>query len=447
MPLPKRSAIALSVLGLAPNLSPAAGFALIEQSSSSLGTAFAGAAASAQDASTVYFNPAGMTYLQGRQTSVALHFIQPSVKFNDDGSSASGGNGGDGGESGIVPNFYYVMDINPDVRFGLGINVPFGLATEYANDWQGRYQAVKSEVETLNINPSLAFNINPQWSFGMGANFQYFKATLTNAIDISTICLALERGGRLPSGTCAGAGLNTPQTAATDGFSDLSGSSWGVGYNLGLIYAPREGTRLGLAYRSEIRHTLDGNADFTLPSAANAIPTFARAFTDTAAFATINLPDTLSLSLSHQLNDAWTLLADYTRTGWSSYDRLVVDFENPYKSSSTEVNNWDDSNRYSLGATFAPGRRWIYRAGLAYEDAPVPSAEMRSARIPDGSRTWAAIGLGYRTAGSLSIDVGYAHLFVNDDDINRVIEQTGNRLKGSFDSRVDILSAQLNWAL
>jgi len=414
-----------SLVILGSSTSHAAGFALIEQGVSGLGNAYAGAAASAEDASTIFFNPAGMTLLDGQQIVAGLHIIKPSTKFTDNGSSAVGGNGGDAGKLGLIPNLYYVTDIGNDMKFGFGIGVPFGLSTEYNDDWQGRYQAVKSSVEAININPSLAFKVNPQWAIGLGANIQYFKAELTSAIDFSAIT-----GGTLP--------------AETDGFADITGSSWGFGYNLGVLFSPNEATRIGLAYRSQVKQSLDGDADFTLPAGAASLAT---TFADTGISGDIDLPSTLSLSLFHQFNDTWALLADVTRTGWSSYQELRIEYDSGGLPPSVEENEWEDNNRYSIGVNFTPNQTWIYRAGVAYDETAVPSAELRSARIPGNDRTWLALGLGYQMSKNLAVDVGYAHLFVKDADINRLVEATNNLLRGSYESSVDILSAQIVWSL
>ncbi len=435
--------IALTGLALGAPVSHAGGFALIEQGVKGLGNAYAGAAASAEAASTIFFNPAGMTLLDGSQVVVGLHIIKPSTKFTDDGSKStitglntSGGNGGDAADLAVIPNLFLVADINDEVKLGLGISVPFGLGTNYDKDWKGRYQAVETAVEVININPSLAFKVNPQWSVGLGANIQYFKAKLTNAVDFSTACL-----GTPLAPNCGALGLGTPQNPATDGFADITGTSWGFGYNLGVLFAPSEATRIGLAYRSQVKHSLDGTAEFTLPAAAQ--PVFGSTFANTDISGDIDLPSTLSLSVFHQLTDAWALLADITRTGWSSYDTLVIDFDNNLKDSE-EKNNWEDVNRYSVGVNFTPNQTWIYRAGIAFDESPVPSAELRSARSPGSDRTWLALGLGYQVAKNLTLDFGYAHLFAKDADINRESARR-DLLKGSYESNVDIFSGQVVW--
>jgi len=430
-----------SLISIASSVSHAAGFAIIEQGVSGLGNAYAGAAARAEDASTLYFNPAGMTFLSGQQAVAGLHIIKSSVKFTDSNSNINtGGDGGNAGTTGVIPNLYYIMDINEDIKFGLGINVPFGLATEYDKNWRGRYQAVDSSVTAININPSLAFKANEQWSFGLGVSLQYIEAELTNAVDFGTICLdqELSNGGTLPNGTCNSVGLNP---RATDGFSKITGDDWGVGFNLGVIYSLSDATRIGLSYRSEVKQDLDGKADFTLPAAAQSI--FATAFADTGVSAKIDLPATAALSAYHQLNNRWALLADITWTGWSSFQELKIEFDNN-RPASIEEENWDDSARYSLAVNFMPDKQWTYRAGLAFDETPIPSDEMRTARIPGSDRTWLAFGAGYTLTKNFQVDVAYVHIFVADAKINRT-GATGDILIGSYESSVDILSAEARW--
>ena len=172
---------ALSVVAipiLLPSAAHGAGFSLIEQSVSAMGNAYAGAAASAEDATTVYFNPAGMVYLPQSQLVVGAHAIRPSGHFNNEGSvSALGrpgtGEGGDLGSWAVVPNLYYSHVVTPDIRIGIAVNAPFGLKTEYDKDWIGRFQAMKSELKTYNINPAVAFRVNDRLSLGLGVSVMY----------------------------------------------------------------------------------------------------------------------------------------------------------------------------------------------------------------------------------------------------------------------------------
>ena len=412
----------------------AAGFGLVEQSVSGLGNAFSGGAASAEDASTIFFNPAGLTHLQDQQLILGAHVIMPSVKFHNEGSThvtgmpLSGGNGGNGGVTKAIPNLYYSRKVSDKFSVGLGINSPFGLATKYDRDWVGRYHAIESDLLTVNINPTIAYKITDQLSFGAGFDVQYLKAKLTSAVDFGTIGYSLGVPGLLPQNN--------------DGFVKLKGDSWGVGYNLGLLYEFSKNTRIGAAYRSAIDQDLGGTADFQhVPAALKS------AFRDTNVDADITLPDSLSVSFFHQFNPHWMVMADFTWTDWKHFKDLTVNFESKQPASVT-TENWQDSYRYSLGVSYLPDDNWTVRVGTAYDTSAVPDASHRTPRIPDSDRIWAACGLGYKLSSMFNVDLSYAHLFVNDPEIDKTAtgeDQLRGALKGTFDAHIDILSAQLTW--
>jgi long-chain fatty acid transport protein len=198
---------------------------------------------------------------------------------------------------------------------------------------------------------------------------------------------------------------------------------------------------LGIAYRSAIDQNLEGKADFeNVPAALQST------FRDTDIKADITLPDSLSVSFFHQVNPQWAVMADFTWTDWKHFQDLTVKFDSSQPASITNE-NWQDSYRYSLGATYAPDKRWTFRAGTAYDRSAVPDKEHRTPRIPDSDRIWAALGLSYKISDMAKVDLGYAHLFVNDPEIDKT--PTGNDklrggLKGSFDAYINILSAQLS---
>lgn len=382
------------------HLAHAAGFALIEQNASGLGNAYAGAAAVAQDASTVFFNPAGMTLLPDRQVVIAGHLIKPKAEFSGTVTPAiGGGEGGDAGGWALVPNAYFAFRLTPDVHLGLGLNSPFGLKTEYDSDWIGRFQAVKSEVKTINLNPSIAFKVSDTLSLGAGLNLQWIEATLTH---------------RQP----------LPPTFTTVPLLKIKGDDYGWGYNLGALWQLTPATRVGLSYRSEVDYTLDGTATTSDPAVFNGPVT-----TD------ITLPDSASLSLFHKLSPTWDLLADVTWTGWSNFDELPIQGT----VNKTTPENWEDILRYSLGATWHMNGKLSLRGGIAYDEAPVSDID-RTPRIPDGARTWIAVGGQYRMSARSAIDFGYAHLFVNDPGLRSA--DNGTTLNGEYDSAVDSLSAQ-----
>lgn len=172
-----------------PTAANAAGFQLFEQNASGLGNAYAGAAAAAEDASTIFYNPAGLTLLRGTSFTAGANYIVPSIKFNDGGSQPAagrtlGGNGGDAGDGALVPNFYIAHRLNENWSLGLGAGVPFGLKTEYDPTWAGRFIAIKSELKTYQINPSIAYKLNDSWSFGAGVSFLRASAELTNKVNV-----------------------------------------------------------------------------------------------------------------------------------------------------------------------------------------------------------------------------------------------------------------------
>lgn len=411
----------------------AAGFALIEQGASGLGNAYAGAAASAEDASTIFFNPAGLMHLQGNQFVAAGHIVKPSAEFSGRatsplGAAVTGGNGGDAGSATFVPNLYYSRQLPNNFVFGLGINSPFGLKTEYDADWVGRYHAIESDLKTVNINPAIAYKASSSLSVGVGINAQYIEATLSQKVNQQLACLVA--GG---AGLCT----NLPDITA-----EVEGDDWSLGYNFGLIYDVNPGTRIGFAYRSKIKQELEGDANFT-----NAVPLFTGAgrFVPTDVTANVTLPESVSLSLYHDINSRWAMLADATWTHWNRFQHLLIDFENPLQTpDSLTVEDWTNSMRYSFGLNYRHDSTWLLRAGVAFDEEPIRSVEYRTPRIPGNDRTWLAFGANYRYSSALSFDVGYAHLFVDDTRINHT-STTAGLITGEYDNAVDILSAQVNW--
>ena len=391
----------------------AAGFALIEQSASGMGNAFAGGGAVAEDASTIYFNPAGMTYIEGTQLVGALHLIKPNVEFNDNGSVKAtgvpplGGTGGDAGDLAFVPNAYFKMDYSETIKLGIGLNAPFGLKTEYDSTWAGRFQAIKSEFKTININPALALKVNDQLSIGAGISAMWAQATLSRAVNRVI------------------AGENTVH---------IKGDDWGFGYNLGAIFQATPDSRISFAYRSKVNQQLEGDATFGDALAAN----------NTTVKASIVLPETLSISAFSKMNDTWDVMGDVTWTHWSRFKELRIDFANALPDSVT-TENWDNTMRYSIGANYHYSDTIKLRAGLAYDEEAI-SDEFRTARIPGNDRKWISVGANWKLTENSFMDVGYSHLFISSASINdnqsAPAKGRNGILKGSYNGRVDILSLQ-----
>lgn len=421
-----RSLIAMSVTGALVAMSgnaEAAAFALIEQSSG-LGNAFAGGAAGAEDATTIFFNPAGMSRLKGNQLTVAGSLIQPSIKFSNTGSTGAalqpfGDNGGDAGSLVLVPNTYLVMEVEPALRFGLGINSPFGLQTQYDPTWVGRFQAINSRIRTINLNPSFSYEMNDYVSLGIGLSYQHITGDLSNAVNYSA---------------AAGGGLGPN----LEGVSSMTGSDSAWGYNFGVLFNVAPDTRIGLSYRSKIKYNLNGSVSFSnVPAALQG----QAALQNGNVSLPISMPDMASISGFHQLNDKWDVMADASWTGWSVMQQMVVSRANGSVLQTTPE-NWTNTWRFSLGSTYHYNEQWLARVGVAYDQTPVPAAYL-TARIPDNSRTWLTFGGQYKVSDSSKVDFGYAHLFVKDTSIANNQTATGaGDLVGTFSSSINIVTVQ-----
>jgi long-chain fatty acid transport protein len=420
----------------------AAGFAVQEQSITGLGRAFAGSAAVADDASTIFFNPAGLTYLKQSQINAGLHFLVPKAEFNNDGSSLPAtllsapisGSDSDAGKNAVIPNFYYAHHLNQTTVLGIGVNAPFGLVTEYEDDWVGRYHAIKSDLKTININPSVAFKTNDKLSIGFGINLQYVELELTQAVDFGAACV------QASVGACA-----SPQNF--DGKAKLNADDFSWGYNLGFIYQATEQTRLGMHYRSKISHRLEGNGEFIIPD-NTAVQTVAAAgnFNNGSTYGSTAFPETLSAAFHHKLNNKWSISADATFTRWNRFQELAIRSDSVDKLNSTKPEKWNNTMRYGIGADYKYNEKWQFRGGVAYEETPVPSAEFRTARIPDNDRKWLSLGSSYQLSDEIIIDTAYAFVYASDPKINET-DDKGYTLSGEYEGNVHILAMQLRWLL
>jgi long-chain fatty acid transport protein len=435
----------------------AGGFAIGTQNASGLGNAYAGASAVAEDASTIFYNPAGMTRLSGRQAVGSLNALKPEIKFSSDTSrttlpalitTGAGNNGGDGGDWGFVPGGYLSWQITPDVWAGVGVNAPFGLTTEWDSNWVGRFHAIKSEVLTININPSVAWKINQMFSVGAGVSAMYIDAELTNAVDYSAIAFATGGGAALGAlavpGACPGAvtGVAPPAGGSNcEGVAKVKGDDWGWGWNIGAMINLSPETRIGLTYRSTITQKLEGDVNFS-----NRPALLAAGVPNSDIRAEIKLPESFSVGVAHGMG-RFQILADYTWTGWDSIQDLNIVRSSGATLSSTPL-RFKDSWRAGLGVNYQLTDQWKLRFGTAYDKTPVQD-EFRSPRLPDESRWWVALGAQWQFSKQGALDFGYAHEFV-DDASSQLPSATppaapqGN-LFGTYKANVNILGVQVRY--
>ena len=403
----------------------AGGFGIGTQSGSGTGNAFAGGAAVADDASVAWSNPAGMTALpMGMQVTFALHALRPSFKYQDGGSTGAttfnrpgAFDSGDGGSWAFIPNGFFVASITPSLRAGFALNVPFGLKTEYDYPWRGALTALKSEIKTINLNPSVAYKVNDVFSIGVGLSAQRIEAELTSL------------GNANPA-----AGIVTK----------LSASDWGYGFNIGATIQPTASTRIGLHYRSAIKYNLEGSAIFSGAGAA----------LNGSVAADLKVPQSASLSVLHKLTPAVELMGDVTYTGWDSVQNLTVirTTAAPGAAAGSVLTNlpflWDNTWRYGVGANYRVNQSLKLRFGVAYDETPTKDAT-RTPRLPDQNRTWLAFGVQFKPFKQGTLEFAYAHEFVKDATVNIPAAGTtcaAGCLTGTFKNKADILSIQYSHA-
>lgn len=449
----------------------AGGFALVEHGASGLGSAYAGAAAVSSDTSTVWFNPAGMTQIEGRELAVGLHLLSTDTEWTDEGTTlgsavgravASGPDTAQAGTTSALPNFYYVAPINAQWSYGLSIGAPFGSSTEYDANWKGRYTTVKSGLSVIDINPALSYKLSDKVSLGFGISVQQLTAELGSAVDSGAACLGLADNPLAPTSfttaDCINAGL-TPGNLENDGYAEVTGDSTAVGFNMGALFTPNERLKIGVAYRHSTEHELDGDGDFTTPQnlrdiyASNTIeatqPLTDTFLTDTGATAEVDLPATFAISAAWQANEKVQLLGDITWTGWSSFEELLIVYDNTLQRETLSVQAWEDVLRYSAGLNYTHNNKLTLRSGVAFDEEAIPNAQRRTARIPGNDRTWLSFGGTYQVNQAFSFDVGFAHLMLDETPIDHFDPESNGvaqEVRGTFDSHVNIFSAQLNWS-
>jgi long-chain fatty acid transport protein len=480
-----------------PTPASAGSFALNEQSVSGLGTAYAGGAAQAEDVSTIFFNPAGIALLDQGEFQIGGQLVMPQATFNNEGSRytlpntsvnglrMSGGNGGDGGVDHLLPNIYLSQPVfrssqYGDLAVGVGLSVPFGLETDYSPGWVGRYMALRTKLITFDIQPTIAYRLFDRISLGASLDIQYASARLTQAIDFGLAGAqvtgqfeqalpAILAAEGVPAAAIPSIVKATQQAynnagfvpGGRDGISEVTGDDWKLGFTLGAIFEYWKGDdhsffqdgRIGVSYRSGISHTLKGNASFrdvpaiTAAGAPVQFPQpnlFQDMFFDQNATAQLDLPEIYHFSLYQRFERQFAILGDIEWTRWNTLQSVPVVFQSAATPSSVLQLNYKDALRYAVGFEWYATKNFTLRLGLAYDETPIQSASFRTPRIPDSNRYFLSTGLRWSPTRFMDIDVGYAHLFVQDPTVD-FNDGEGHELRGKFDSAVDIVSASVTF--
>jgi long-chain fatty acid transport protein len=446
----------------------ASGYRFGSQSVAAQGTADANGA-EAVDASTVFYNPAGMTRLEGQNISAGATVVVPHSSYTDTGSKRFTGTpaGGTGTEdyapnAVVAPSLYYTKQLNSQWTAGLGLFVPYGTKLDYGDTWTGRYALTNIKLESIALNPSIAFKLDEKHSFGFGLTAEHMKAELGQAVDVPGTVGAL-------SGTAAGAALlkqivlaggNPAALAAVkDGRGENEGKDWGFGFNLGYMFQLDKDTRFGISYRSSILHNLKGSTvwDFsksTTDPIINKILAASSNRANSAARVQLRSPESLSVNGFHQINDRWAAMGDVTWSRQSRLGDLHIEFPGTTEGDEVIRQQWKNTFRVSLGANYKYDDKLTLRGGIAYDQTPVNSDELRHPALPDGDRNQFSVGANYKLTPNSSIDLAYSFLDFKDANTNYTnncsplaITCTGNgeTTRGTYKTHLQLLGVAYNY--
>jgi len=353
--------------------------------------------------------------------------------------------------------------------------VPFGFQTEYDNNWVGRYHGLKSRFESLDATLSGSFDVTDNFALGASVIWQKTSAELTSAINYNAIGLSVQQGiqaqaqaGIAQIQAAAAAGLIPPDQAAimiqqavqqaqaaaggvaaatpagVDGYARVKGDDTAYGWQVGAFWKLTPNDKLSLNYRSKIDHTLEGTGNFTRtpgydmllanPQLASSLPPFEH----TTGQADFTTPATATASYWHQ-GEKFGLGIDLAWTKWDVFKELRVHYGNyPLQPDTTETYNWRNTWYAAIGGDYYVNDKLTLRAGISVDTTPTYNAT-RDARVPDSTRKFAAVGLGYKASEHFEINASYAHIFVNQAHVNAT-SSTGDHLTGNFDDYGNLLS-------
>ena len=407
--------IASSLLVACCGTAGASGFQLMEQSVSGMGNAYAGSAAATDDASTIYFNPAGMTQLRDREMSAGVAAIGPRFQFHDQGSLVgafnASGDGGDAGSWAALPNGYLSWAVNQDVYLGIGFGAPFGLKTEYDKPWIGAAQSTLFEIKTYNVNPSLAYRVNERVSLGVGVNWQRLEANYDR------------------QATTTPAGSLIPLKLALDD------DAWG--WNAGALFTLSPATKVGASYRSAIKYHAGGTLDINNGGAGSV-----------GASADLKLPDSFIFSVAQKLSERWELLGDVSWTGWSAIPKVDIMRSNGTLAQTLDT-DFHDTWRVALGGNYQYTNAWKLKLGVAYDQTPVKDASTRLVSLPDNDRVWLSLGAQWAIDRASKLDLGLSYIYIRDSKIDNdqsAAPSYRGRVSGDYSGDIVILGAQYSLA-
>lgn len=422
--------VALVALAAAPM--HAAGFSIFEQGSKAMGMAGA-FTAQADDPSLLFHNAGGLAFVTKRDISVGATWIH-GLKAELEGGNPFPGEGYSAEQkklSEFPPHLYYVQPINNTWKFGLGINTPFGLVTEWENPNQfaGRFISTKAALQAIDVNPTIGWQITPNFGLGIGAIARFSSVELNRSIP--QINPFTQRA------------VDVARLKLEGDFSE------GYGFDIGLLHKVGPRFSWGLSYRSKIKVDYDGDARLTQVSSGNAqfdaiIRSRLPFDKDLPVETEIEFPDEASLGLAFGLTPNLLLETDFNYTGWSSFDELPINFTGGTGNSlpSTVIpQEWDDAYNYRAGLrwTVSPTSQW--RFGYVFDESPQPE-EAVSPLLPDADRN--GITLGYGHSGAIGFDVAVMYLDFKERTRNRSFPGESTFF-GTYNTQALLVGVTLNF--
>ena len=449
--------LAIALLGaLAAGQAGASGFQLREQSVRNLGASNAGSSVGA-DASHVSLNPAAMANITERTFKVDATVIDLNAEFAGGGSvlagtplatPLTGGNGGDPGDATVVPNVSVVLPVGEQLVLGASIGAPFGLKTEYAPGWVGRYRALTSDLKTVDLTLSAAYKASDRVSLGVGLVYERAEALLSKAVDFGAIACATSPAASSTIPNCHPASPFPFKPQRHDGSIAVTGDDTAFGFLLGAHFTPTDQLQVGLSYRSELKHSLEGSVDFDALNAPfiGLNPVTAARFADGPGGAELTTPAIFTASVSYGFTESLRVMADWQRTGWSSLESVEI-----RRADGTLIGEepfaWRDTDLVSVGLEFDASEAFTLRGGIGRDESPTNDAT-RTPRLPDSDRMLYSVGLTWNVSPHVSIDAAYQRITIDDARINLQPDPAGGdfaSLDGRYTGDADLIGVSMSY--
>jgi long-chain fatty acid transport protein len=398
----------------------AGGLYLYELGNTDVGLAAAGWSARAQDASTVFTNPAGMTRLERSELLVGIQPLYMTVAFSPDASTTTSGSDGDASSWLPAGGIYYYHNLSPKLKWGVSAAGYFGLGLEYEKDWVGRYYVQEVTLQALGVQPAVAYQVTDWLSLGAGVAALLGK--LDQKVAVNNI------------------GPNRP-----DGRLEIEDTDWTFQVNLGVLAEPRKGTRLGLTYLSQGELEFKDKPNFSGLDPALATVLGAKGLLDSEITVEFKMPQMLMFSAYHDLTDRWSIMGNLGWQDWSKFGKVGISVASEDISSLTIDRNYKDTWHAAAGTQFQLTRSWLFSAGLAY-DSSLMDDEDRTPDLPLGEAWRFGLGASYEWSQNLTLGLAYTFLWAGDlnMDVNR--GRLAGRVSGTYEnSNLNFINLYLKW--